>query len=96
MQTYAQFFDVDTVDIKTRLMGALLHFYQPDYFRTNVIGVERSTNVEQGGAGLKGPDLYGPWWITMTVVFSLAVCIPPILYMYILLFLYLYSPLLVY
>jgi hypothetical protein len=70
MQTYAQYFDVDTVDIKTRLMGALLHFYQPDYFRTNVIGIERNTTTE---GGLKGPDLYGPFWITMTVVFSLAV-----------------------
>lgn len=66
MQSYAQYFDVDTVDIKTRLMGSILHFYQPDYFRTQVIGSERTDQ-------LKGPDLYGPFWITMTVVFLVAV-----------------------
>jgi hypothetical protein len=68
MQTYQQYFDVDTVDIKTRLMGSILHFYQPDYFRTNVIGVERNDQV-------KGPDLYGPFWVTMTLVFLVAVSV---------------------
>lgn len=68
MQTYQQFFDIDTVDIKTRLMGSMLHFYQPDYFRTNVIGAERTDE-------LKGPDLYGPFWVTMTVVFLVAVSV---------------------
>lgn len=66
MQTYQQFFDIDTVDIKTRILSSITHFYQPDYFRTKVIGSERTDE-------LKGPDLYGPFWVTMTLVFLVAV-----------------------
>ena len=72
IHTYQQFFDIDTVDISTRLKASIVHFYQPDYFRTNIIGVERNDQV-------KGPDLYGPFWVTMTVVFLIAVS----LYIYI-------------
>ena len=42
--------------------------YLPDKFRVQVIGVERNATT-------KGPDLYGPLWITMTLVFFLAVSI---------------------
>lgn len=66
MNTYAQYFDIDTIDIKTRILGSITHFYQPDYFRTNVVGSERTDS-------LKGPDLYGPFWVTMTLVFLVAV-----------------------
>ena len=60
------YFDVDTADISARIQGAVLLFYQPDKFRTEVVGASRTET-------LKGPDLYGPLWITMTLVFFVAV-----------------------
>lgn len=66
MQTYLAYFDVDTVDIQNRLKYSVLYFYQPDKFRAEVVGACRTES-------LKGPDLYGPLWITMTFVFFLAV-----------------------
>ena len=66
MSTYTAYFDVDTVDIRDRLKGSVTLFYFPDKFRSEVIGSCRSDS-------LKGPDLYGPLWITMTLVFFVAV-----------------------
>jgi hypothetical protein len=66
MQTYQQYFDIDTVDIVTRIKGSVTTFYQPDRFRTSILGSQRSDE-------LKGPDLYGPFWIIMTLVFLLGV-----------------------
>ena len=66
MSTYTAYFDVDTNDIGDRLLGAVKLFYLPDKFRSEVVGVCRTES-------LKGPDLYGPLWITMTLVFFVAV-----------------------
>jgi hypothetical protein len=66
MQTYQQYFDIDTLDIATRIKGSVTTFYRPDYFRTSILGSQRSDE-------LKGPDLYGPFWIIMTLVFLLGV-----------------------
>ena len=66
MDTYMAYFDVDTADISARIQGAVLLFYQPDKFRAEVVGASRTE-------ALKGPDLYGPLWITMTLVFFVAV-----------------------
>jgi hypothetical protein len=64
--TYQQYFDVDTVDISTRIKASVTSFYQPDHFRTQILGSVRTDE-------LKGPDLYGPFWIIMTLVFLLGV-----------------------
>ena len=61
-ETYAQYFNVDTIDIKTRIVGAIQFANIPDHFRNNILNQEG-----------KGPDLYGPTWITMTLVFFVAV-----------------------
>lgn len=66
MASYKQYFDVETVDISTRLKGVWTEFYKPEAFRNEVLGVMRTETT-------KGPDLYGPFWVTMTLVFFLAV-----------------------
>ena len=58
-----QHFDIDTNDVKSRVIGAVVHANKPNYFREQVL-----TNGEN-----KKADLYGPVWITMTLVFFIAV-----------------------
>lgn len=78
-------FNVDTIDIYLRLKGAVLQFHQPDQFRTAVIGDAGAQDAANNGAvspsshaaanvpvgDRKGPDLYGPFWISMTLIFVL-------------------------
>lgn len=59
LQTY---FDVDTQDVKDRVVGSVLHANAPDHFVNEVL--------RKPG---KSADLYGPVWITMTSVFLFAV-----------------------
>jgi len=59
IDTYKRNFDVNTHDIKTRLVGSLLYFNVQNGFNDKVLGE-------------KGPDAYGPFWITMTLVFFVA------------------------
>lgn len=66
LDSYKAYFDIDAEDIVTRVKAVLLHFYKPEYFRTNVLGVQKTDT-------LKGPDLYGPFWITMTLIFFIGV-----------------------
>mmetsp|Transcript_10228 Transcript_10228/g.15762 ORF Transcript_10228/g.15762 Transcript_10228/m.15762 type:complete len:356 (-) Transcript_10228:53-1120(-) len=63
--SYEIYFDIDTIDIVTRIKGAVMFCHIPDKFRTELIGLS--------GEGARGPDLYGPFWLTMTLVFLLAV-----------------------
>ena len=69
VHTYKSYFDLDTEDVKTRIKAAVTSFYKADFFRNEVLGVGERTDT------LKGPDLYGPFWITMTLIFIVAVCI---------------------
>jgi len=62
-QSYAKYFDFDTIDIQNRITGSITFANRPNHFREQVLG----------GDGNKGPDLYGPLWITMTLVFVVAV-----------------------
>lgn len=82
LETYQSYFDIDTMDVKDRMVAAMTHFHQPQYFRDQVIGADpRSSASSSGGGGgpgsvsgsMKGPDLYGPLWITMTLIFFVAV-----------------------
>lgn len=75
LDTYKAYFDIDADDVVNRVRSAFLTFYKPDHFRNNVLGVSKSGD-------LKGPDLYGPFWVTMTLIFFLGVsafccCFPP-------------------
>jgi len=74
IEGYLPYFDVDTRQVGDRISAALLRFLQPDYFRTNVIGEEDSMNSNTNNSPIyrKGPDLYGPFWITMTLIFVIA------------------------
>ena len=65
LDTYRTYFDVDTADIARRVVSAVKMCNVPDGFRNDVMGVASSDG--------KGPDLYGPFWITATMVFFLAV-----------------------
>ena len=66
LDAYRAYFDIDAEDIVKRMKSSMLDFYKPDYFRSEVIGTHKTD-------ALKGPDLYGPFWITMTLVFFVAV-----------------------
>jgi len=66
LDSYKAYFDVDADDIVKRIRGVFLHFYKPEHFRNNVLGPMKTTE-------LKGPDLYGPFWITMTLIFFIGV-----------------------
>jgi hypothetical protein len=48
------------------MKSAIFDFYKPEHFRNNVIGTSKTDST-------KGPDLYGPFWITMTLIFFVAV-----------------------
>ena len=75
------YFDVDTEDIKERLIGSVRHANSPDYFVQEVL--------KKGG---KSADLYGPVWITMTAVFLFAVSVIIfILFIHLHLHVYLYA-----
>uniref|UniRef100_A0A7S2A9M3 Protein YIPF n=1 Tax=Trieres chinensis TaxID=1514140 RepID=A0A7S2A9M3_TRICV len=63
VDTYRAYYDVDTTDIANRIVASITMCNIPDGFRHNALGVN----------GGKGPDLYGPFWITTTLVFFLAV-----------------------
>ena len=60
------YFDIDADDIVKRVRGVILHFYKPEHFRNNVMGPTKTNE-------LKGPDLYGPFWITMSLIFFIGV-----------------------
>lgn len=66
LDTYKIYFDIDADDIVTRIRAVFLHFYKPEHFRNNVVGPLKTGD-------LKGPDLYGPFWISMTMIFILGV-----------------------
>jgi hypothetical protein len=76
LETYQVYFDMDTNDITARLKAALIDFYRPDYFRLQIVGdpnVPSDDGTNDSTLLHKGPDLYGPMWISMTLVFCLAV-----------------------
>mmetsp|Transcript_14967 Transcript_14967/g.22420 ORF Transcript_14967/g.22420 Transcript_14967/m.22420 type:complete len:322 (+) Transcript_14967:117-1082(+) len=56
-----EFFDVDTVDIKLRIISSVRHCNNPDIFRESILYREGTR-----------PDLYGPVWVFMTLVLFLA------------------------
>ena len=55
---YKSYFDVDTVDVVSRIKSSTIYCGQDDQF-VNMIDEK--------------PDLYGPFWITTSLVFSVAV-----------------------
>ena len=75
LETYKRYFDIDTDDIQIRMMAAMTHFHQPQYFRDQVVGPENPQLGIQASAPseLKGPDLYGPVWITFVLILLVAV-----------------------
>jgi hypothetical protein len=66
LDTYRGYFDIDADDVLLRMKAAIFECYKPEHFRNNVVGTTKTDSV-------KGPDLYGPFWITMTLVFFVAV-----------------------
>ena len=66
LESYAQYFDVESVDVTERLKASVFKFWLRDQFRTAVVGDSKTEEM-------KGPDLYGPVWVSLTLVFVLAV-----------------------
>ena len=59
MGFYQQFFDVDTQDVKNRIVYSMIPNPKSSFLESHI----RS----------KSPDLYGPFWICLTLVFSTAI-----------------------
>lgn len=75
LDSYKRYFDIDTDDIQKRMIAAMTHFHQPQYFRDQVVGPEvtvMSMNDGPANTDLKGPDLYGPVWITFVLILLVA------------------------
>ncbi|CAB9509205.1 Protein YIPF1 [Seminavis robusta] len=74
LDTYKRYFDVDTYDIQKRMIAAMTHFHQPQYFRDQVVGPENpNLGIDAATTSdLKGPDLYGPVWITFVLILMVA------------------------
>ena len=66
LESYKIYFDIDAEDIATRVKAVMMDFYKPEHFRNNVLGTQKTDTF-------KGPDLYGPFWITMTLIFLIGV-----------------------
>jgi hypothetical protein len=66
LDSYKVYFDIDAEDIATRIKAVMFDFYKPEHFRNNVLGTQKTDS-------LKGPDLYGPFWLTMTLIFFIGV-----------------------
>ena len=83
VESLRPYFDVDTSDVLSRAAGAVRHLPSNDGFRRRALyadGVSAGTTDEEGGgteaapSGVgKGPDLYGPVWLSMTLAFVIAV-----------------------
>jgi len=56
---YQQFFDVDEKDVARRLLGSMLPRPGNNYLQTTI---------------RPNPDLYGPLWVVVTLVFTIAIC----------------------
>jgi len=56
---YQQFFEVDTMDVARRLMGSMVPRPGANYLQTVI---------------RPNPDLYGPLWVAITLVFTTGVC----------------------
>jgi hypothetical protein len=82
---FANYFDVDSIDIYVRLKASATQFWRPDYFRMSIVGDVQIQQAANNGIidpnqvtnvpieDRKGPDLYGPFWIAMTLIFCLGV-----------------------
>eukprot|EP01130_Rhizamoeba_saxonica_P015929 TRINITY_DN725_c0_g1_i1.p1 TRINITY_DN725_c0_g1~~TRINITY_DN725_c0_g1_i1.p1 ORF type:complete len:260 (-),score=37.58 TRINITY_DN725_c0_g1_i1:37-816(-) len=57
VERYGRYFDVDTVDVLRRVLHSMVPFLNKEYY------------AEMG----RNPDLYGPFWITTTVIIAMAV-----------------------
>ena len=57
-----KYFDIDTDDVKARVVGSLRYAHVPGRFLRTILNCEG-----------KNADLYGPFWICMTLSWFLAV-----------------------
>lgn len=59
IEFYQQFFDIDTLEVVDRIVSSMIPKRAPaTYLRTH-LGVN--------------PDLYGPFWVTITLIFTIAI-----------------------
>lgn len=56
---YQPYFDVDTTDVISRVSHSVMYCRRSETFMSDIAGK---------------PDLYGPFWITTTLVFTVAFC----------------------
>jgi hypothetical protein len=73
--SYQRYFDFDTDDIVQRVKGSIIFANTPNHFRENIIGTQMDESSQTQGHSSsihKGPDLYAPIWVTLTLVFFIA------------------------
>jgi hypothetical protein len=59
IEFYQQFFNVDTMDVVQRLVFSMIPKRAPAGYLKSHLGLN--------------PDLYGPFWVTMTLIFTIAI-----------------------
>lgn len=55
---YQQYFDVDTVQVQNRIINSLIPRFNSNFIIDHIQPI---------------PDLYGPFWISITLIFSIAI-----------------------
>mmetsp|Transcript_34268 Transcript_34268/g.41360 ORF Transcript_34268/g.41360 Transcript_34268/m.41360 type:complete len:418 (+) Transcript_34268:27-1280(+) len=92
-----EYFDIDSIDIQTRIIGSVRYFNVTDAFWEKILltdddqnvgtrtgsyespndsvgeGVDVDGDVSGGNGAPHKPDAYGPFWITTTLIFLIAV-----------------------
>ncbi len=58
MEYYQQYFNVNTSDVQSRIIGSMIPTLAQNYLITKI---------------RPNPDLYGPFWVTTTLIFTIAI-----------------------
>lgn len=58
IEYYQKYFDVNTTEVFAKLRGSMTPTFNQNYFNNQI---------------RPNPDLYGPFWVTMTLIFTIAI-----------------------
>jgi hypothetical protein len=58
IEYYQQYFNVNTSDVTSRILGSMVPTFAQNYLLTKI---------------RPNPDLYGPFWVSVTLIFSIAI-----------------------
>lgn len=78
IEYYQQFFNIDTMEVVDRLASSMIpKRAPPTYLKTHLVrssnGVSRYLETHAYLSQGVNPDLYGPFWITVTLIFTIGI-----------------------